>query len=59
MIKKIDTKENLKNIAEYKEFYEINLGGGHPNRGLKTFYLMTEKFFLLIFCGMTYIMTKN
>lgn len=43
MIKKIDTKENLKNIAEYKEFYEINLGGGHPNIGLKTFLFNDRK----------------
>ena len=37
MLKKIDTRENLKNIADYKEFCEINLGGGHPNKGLKNF----------------------
>lgn len=37
MLRKIDISENLKNISEYKEFCEVKLGGGHPNRILKNF----------------------
>ena len=29
--------ENLKNIAEYKEYVEVKLKGGHPNKNLKQF----------------------
>lgn len=41
--KNIDNSEHLKNFAEYKEFCEINLGGGHPNRGLKNFLYNNRK----------------
>lgn len=37
MLRRIDISENLKNIADYKEFCEVKLGGGHPNRILKNF----------------------
>lgn len=36
-IKKIDNSENLKNISDHREFFEIKLGGGHPNKLLKNF----------------------
>lgn len=35
--KNIDTKANLKNITELKEYIEVKLGGGHPNQTLKQF----------------------
>jgi hypothetical protein len=37
IIRKIDNSENMKNIADYKEFCEVKLGGGHPNKLLKNF----------------------
>jgi len=36
-VKAIDNSENIKNIADYKEFCEVKLGGGHPNKVLKNF----------------------
>lgn len=30
-------EENLKNIADYKEYVEVKLKGGHPNKNLKQF----------------------
>ena len=35
--KNVDFAENQKNIAEIKEYIEVGLKGGHPNRGLKQF----------------------
>lgn len=35
--KKIDMKQNLENIGDLKEYIEVKLGGGHPNRTLKQF----------------------
>ena len=35
--KNIDFEQNKKNIAEIKEYIEVGLKGGHPNRGLKQF----------------------
>lgn len=35
--KKIDMKSNLENIGELKEYIEVKLGGGHPNKTLKQF----------------------
>ena len=33
----IDFDQIKKNIAEFKEYTEVGLGGGHPNKGLKQF----------------------
>lgn len=35
--KNIDMKQNLENIAQLKEYNEVKLGGGHPNKTLKQF----------------------
>jgi hypothetical protein len=35
--KNIDSKENLENISALKEYMEVKLGGGHPNKTLKQF----------------------
>jgi hypothetical protein len=35
--KNIDIKTNLKNISDLKEYNEVFLGGGHPNKTLKQF----------------------
>lgn len=35
--KKLDMKTNLENIGELKEYIEVKLGGGHPNKTLKQF----------------------
>ena len=36
-IPEIDFNQIKKNIADIKEFTEVGLGGGHPNKGLKQF----------------------
>eukprot|EP00340_Litonotus_pictus_P006922 CAMPEP_0170517442 /NCGR_PEP_ID=MMETSP0209-20121228/3435_1 /TAXON_ID=665100 ORGANISM="Litonotus pictus, Strain P1" /NCGR_SAMPLE_ID=MMETSP0209 /ASSEMBLY_ACC=CAM_ASM_000301 /LENGTH=645 /DNA_ID=CAMNT_0010802693 /DNA_START=50 /DNA_END=1987 /DNA_ORIENTATION=+ len=43
MVSKIDMTETLKNISDFKEFCEVNLGGGHPNKGLKNFIANDRK----------------
>ena len=35
--KNVDFAQNRKNIAELKEYIEVGLKGGHPNRNLKQF----------------------
>jgi hypothetical protein len=35
--KNVDFGKNKQNIAELKEYIEVGLGGGHPNKGLKQF----------------------
>ena len=35
--KNVDFEQNKKNIAEIKEYIEVGLKGGHPNKGLKQF----------------------
>jgi hypothetical protein len=35
--KKIDMKQNMESIGELKEYIEVKLGGGHPNKTLKQF----------------------
>jgi len=35
--KNIDMKENFDNISQLKEYNEVKLGGGHPNKSLKQF----------------------
>lgn len=35
--KKIDMKQNMESIGELKEYIEVKLGGGHPNKTLKKF----------------------
>jgi hypothetical protein len=35
--KKIDMKQQSENIADWREYVEVKLGGGHPNKTLKQF----------------------
>lgn len=35
--KNIDIKANLENIGDLKEYIEVKLGGGHPNKTLRQF----------------------
>lgn len=35
--KNIDMKTNLENIGDLKEYIEVKLGGGHPNKTLRQF----------------------
>ena len=37
ILKKIDLTKTKESIAEFKEYTELMLGGGHPNKGLKHF----------------------
>ena len=37
VFKNVDFEQNKKNIAEIKEYIEVGLKGGHPNKTLKQF----------------------
>lgn len=41
--KNLDMKSNLENIAELKEYIEVKLGGGHPNKTLNQFLANDRK----------------
>ena len=42
----VDYNKIKQNIADIKEFNEVGLGGGHPNKGLKQFL---ENYYLKCF----------
>ena len=41
--KNVDFTQNKKNIAELKEYIEVGLKGGHPNKNLKQFLMNDRK----------------
>jgi hypothetical protein len=52
-LKNVDLKANKEAIYNLKEYIEVKLGGGHPNKNLHQFLLkMIGKYLGLILCGM-------